>query len=135
MDELTIGQVNRRIAELLGWRQEVHPLPGWSHDSDRMKSAWIAPDGTRIEGHYFDTPFPDWTHDPCAALALCFKIARGHELSIWTWDVTLIPYMDGQVIARFVNQTRVPFSSGKCPTAAEALARLALAALEAEAQS
>ena len=137
IEQMTKADLRRAIAKALGWKRERREEPiikygSYSHSIEgfQMIMLWIAPNGTehQVGALYSESlPFPDWPHDPGAARALCLEIgevAIGEERG------------DPQVgvphgyFAHFGNNPRgVKYAT----TPSEALARLALAALEAQA--
>ena len=122
-EQMTKEDLRRKIAEVLGWTevailtaQEIHP----SSPAPILILMGVPPGADRR------LKVPDWPDDPGAALALCLEIgevAIGEERG------------DPQVgaphgyFAHFGNNPRgVKYAT----TPSEALARLALAALEAQ---
>lgn len=115
MSEHTPEELRRKIAELDGWR---------------MDEAWDSPMGTGLVApkgdHVLDVP--DWPGDVGAAMTLCVEIgAQRHEQVL-----VCPPEPPLETIACFMDGENEEISAhGASP--AEALARLALAALEAQA--
>lgn len=141
IDELSGRELNRVIAKALGWKAELRRHRGM------LWAALMGPDGTLIgkemplwgvyangnPEHAFSQT-PDWAHDANAALELCYQWAVEHGK-----DIMVRPKDDGLCQAVFMRSDYEHFEywepfldigwhRGKTP--AEALARLALAALK-----
>lgn len=115
-------ELNRAIALALGWRVERFPGDVYivhSPDGDEnryVKAAWA--------WKYVEFHTRDWAHNHGAALTLCLEISA--DLS---YDMVIAHGPpDKSYIAEFERMTKdIHIASGDTP--AEALARLALAAL------
>jgi hypothetical protein len=73
---------------------------------------------------------PNWPSDLGAALVLCLDVARRHPGSMWRWDITIAELETlSKFRAQFTTQPSDVYAIGTGRTPAEALSRLALAAL------
>ena len=146
------GRFQRQLAEKVGWRCELSTesvivicKPPNSGTVTLSPGAYIIynPDNEPLwtEGqHYSEATawdyalrylIPNWPENDGDALALCLNIARQKE-----WKVSLMPHHDTAHMAEFLmpggNVVNDNLVIAWCSTPAEALARLALAALEGE---
>ncbi len=129
------AELRRKIAEALGWGvRKSRGLDG------RDRYALHTPDGAnsgyrymREDAAWHDKMIPDWPGDVGTALALCLEIARDRGWTLCTQPVRI------GIVCWFVDpdtdQVFPPYHTSQFPGVyadelAEALARLALVALE-----
>jgi len=137
MTERTNDEVRRAIAEALGWRCEVTEGGGRKLIRPGQSPLYAKWQADLAEKMFWDE-VPDWPNDPGAALALCLEIARERG-----WTLFQQPVRIG-VVCWFADpdtdQVFPPYHTSQFPGVyadepAEALARLALAGIEAQAVS
>ena len=138
MDKMSKLDVRRRIAEALGWRTEQETVAiyfGGDYNrptgETRIIDRWI-------HDRHPGESLPDWPNDTDAALALCLEITRplDYELVIFASPPSdpLTVHAAIQDYVPAVGRDESLYSSNGA-TPAEALARLALAALTGEGAS